>query len=93
MAERAAARILVKGLVQGVGYRYFTIQTARGLGLTGWVMNRPDGSVEVEAEGEKTRITALIEELKVGPRWSQVKDVRVEWGACQGIYRGFDVRH
>ncbi|MFC2075664.1 acylphosphatase [candidate division KSB1 bacterium] len=90
--EEASAAIVVNGVVQGVGYRHFTIQAARNLGLAGWVGNRADGSVELEVEGERRRITALIQELKIGPRWAQVKDIKVEWGTSRGQYRGFDVR-
>ena len=56
--------ILFKGQVQGVGFRFTTQQAARELGLTGWVKNLPDGSVEVIAEGDTTTVMALLEELQ-----------------------------
>jgi len=51
-AERKAARAVVEGRVQGVGFRYWTVQVARELGITGWVRNCPDYSVEIFAEGD-----------------------------------------
>jgi len=53
-----------EGIVQGVGYRYFARHTARRLNLTGWVANRPDGSVEGEAEGEDDAVEKFAENLK-----------------------------
>ena len=68
----------VTGLVQGVGYRYFAFNAARRLNLTGWVRNCADGSVEVEAQGERTAIAQLLSQLKLGPRWSQVSSVETQ---------------
>lgn len=68
----------VTGLVQGVGYRYFAMQLARRYGITGWVKNRDDGSVELEAEGADEAIEAFVERLGVGPRGADVAGVSVE---------------
>ena len=62
----------VEGDVQGVGYRYFVIDNARSLGLTGWVRNRFDGSVEVLAEGPRAYLEILIDALQQGPRSARV---------------------
>ena len=75
----ARAEIRVVGLVQGVGYRYYCLQRARNLGLTGWVRNESDGSVFLLAEGDKSAVNALVDELKVGPPAASVADVRVRW--------------
>jgi acylphosphatase len=88
-----AAHILVRGLVQGVGYRYFAFRTARQLGLVGWVKNLPDGSVEIEAEGDNSAIDEYIRELKVGPRSSVVRGVDVDRIEVSGKYSDFDVRY
>lgn len=63
---------VVSGLVQGVGFRYFTVTVAHDLGLTGWVRNLRDGDVEVEAQGPVDRVSALCARLGEGPRWSRV---------------------
>ncbi|MHC5211281.1 MAG: acylphosphatase [Planctomycetota bacterium] len=76
---RGAARLVAHGRVQGVGYRWFVRGEARGLGLTGWVRNLRDGTVEVEAHGERASIEALVGRLQVGPSGSAVSDVDVGW--------------
>ena len=68
---------VVAGLVQGVGFRYFTVMTAGKLGLGGWVRNCYDGSVEVEAQGERGKVARLISALKQGPRYADVERVDV----------------
>lgn len=59
--------VLVRGRVQGVGFRWFVRETARDLGLAGWVRNRPDGTVEVAAEGSAVTLERLRDELRKGP--------------------------
>jgi len=86
------AELRVKGLVQGVGYRYFAVQRATTLGLTGWVCNEPDGSVLVLAEGDQGAISDLVSELKAGPASAAVSDVAVTWREFTGRYSSFDVR-
>ncbi len=73
MKERRAYRI--SGIVQGVGFRYFTRNEARSLGLGGWVCNRPDGSVEVQVEGEKNVLSRFESQLKQGPPSGEVNQV------------------
>lgn len=68
---------VVTGMVQGVGFRYSAVEQARRLGVGGWVRNRLDGSVEVEAQGIAAAVAQFISWLKVGPRWSQVEHVAV----------------
>jgi len=70
--------IVVSGRVQGVGYRYFTRDAARSLGLSGWVRNMVDGRVELEVEGEQADIDSLIEQLRDGPALSRVTNVDVQ---------------
>ena len=72
----AAARYLVSGRVQGVGYRYFVMREASALGLTGHARNLPDGTVEVVAEGERRVLQTLEERLRDGPSFSEVDDVQ-----------------
>ncbi|MCS5693037.1 acylphosphatase [Cyanobium sp. FGCU-6] len=67
--------MIVRGVVQGVGYRASCRRQAIELGLSGWVRNRPDGSVEVEAEGEPQRLTELQLWCEKGPEAAQVRSV------------------
>ena len=75
---REARRIVITGSVQGVGYRWNMVQQAQRLGLTGWVRNRRDGSVEAVACGGDEELAALIAWSRIGPTGAQVKQVHVE---------------
>ncbi len=70
-----ARRFLVRGRVQGVGFRWFVEREAHLLGLTGWVRNNADGSVEVLAMGSRDQLLALQSRLRAGPRAARVDDV------------------
>lgn len=67
--------VAVRGRVQGVGFRWFVRERARALGLTGWVRNRPDGSVEVLAFGDDTALQRLRALLRSGPTGAHVSDI------------------
>jgi acylphosphatase len=85
----AAQRFLVSGRVQGVGYRYFALQEAQKLGLTGFARNLPDGSVEVVAEGDASALASLEARLREGPSFSHVANVEtaaLEPRGDQGFY-------
>lgn len=73
------AHIVVSGLVQGVGYRYFAQRNAVALGLAGYAGNLVTGEVEIEAQGERGLIEDYINQLRIGPRAAIVKHVAVEW--------------
>jgi len=85
-------RANVQGRVQGVSFRYYTMEMARRLNVRGYVRNRWDGSVEVVAEGEEARARKLLEWLHTGPRWARVDRVEVEWGEPTGEFKRFEVR-
>jgi len=89
-AETRVRRYRVRGRVQGVGFRAFVWRTAAGLGLSGWVRNRLDGSVEVLASGPDAVLDELEEHLRRGPRWASVDSVQVEETA-EGPPAGFSV--
>ena len=72
-----ARRILVSGRVQGVFYRGWTVETARALGLTGWVRNLRGGEVEILAMGSEEAVHALVERCREGPPAADVRDVAV----------------
>ena len=73
-----ARRFRVTGRVQGVGYRYFAQLAARAEGLSGWVQNQPDGSVEVMAEGDRESVLRFEAKLRRGPAGARVDRVRVD---------------
>ncbi len=70
-------RYLIRGRVQGVGFRWFVLKRARHLGLGGWVRNRPDGAVELEAQGSARLLEDLEAALSSGPPSSQVDEVEI----------------
>lgn len=77
---------LVRGRVQGVGFRWYVEHEAKLLGVSGWVRNNPDGAVEVLATGTREQINALHEHLRMGPRAARVDDVQVfEAQPVQGL--------
>ena len=71
----AAVRAVVRGRVQGVGFRDAVMHRARSLGVLGWVRNRADGAVEVHAEGSADAVEALVAFLREGPRAAEVAEV------------------
>jgi acylphosphatase len=80
-AQIQTRRYRVTGRVQGVGFRWYVEREARVLGLSGWVRNRADGTVEVLAAGSNEQLNALYKKLKDGPRAARVDDVEVEEAA------------
>ncbi|MCI0565288.1 MAG: acylphosphatase [Nitrososphaera sp.] len=86
------ARIIVRGLVQGVGFRYFVLRHASTLGLSGYVQNTYNGDVEIEVEGSRSLVEELIKEVKAGPRSAHVSDVKIEWKSPEQSFHGFEIR-
>lgn len=91
MSEKASVFIVVSGVVQGVGFRFFAVRKAQEYGLKGWVRNTNQGTVESEVEGEKSLISDYIKDMKTGPRGAKVTDVRVEWNPFQNKYQDFQI--
>ncbi len=84
---------VVRGEVQMVGFRYFVIEEARALGLTGWVRNGDDGrTVEVVAEGPQERLERLESLLRNGPRHARVEAVDVHWSDVLEGHQRFEAR-
>lgn len=73
------ARVIVRGVVQGVGFRYWCQRKAAALRLSGHVGNLSDGTVEVSFEGDRGLVEAFIEELKIGPTYSHVTDLKIDF--------------
>lgn len=91
--ELLMLRALVRGRVQGVGFRAFAVDSGAKLALTGFARNTRDGHVEVVAEGLQSSLDALLALLRRGPSMSRVEHVDVSWGVATGDYAGFTVRH
>ena len=70
-----ARRFVVRGRVQGVGFRWFVEREAHILGIAGWVRNNADGSVEVQAQGTREQLSGLLSRLRQGPRAARVDNV------------------
>ncbi len=86
-------RALLRGRVQGVGFRFFAESRAGAHGVTGYVRNLPTGEVEVVAEGDRQELEAFLEELRRGPRGAHVTDVLVSWEEPRGEPDDFSVRY
>lgn len=84
--------VIVHGSVQGVGYRWFAVHRARQHGIAGWIRNRPDGTVEAEAEGDLAALEALLADLRGGPAQAVVHRVDVDWNDDARGHNGFAVR-
>jgi acylphosphatase len=87
----ARARVVVRGLVQGVFFRDETRRRARSLGVGGWVSNRPDGAVEAVFEGRRDAVDSMVQWCRRGPSGAHVEDVQVAWEDPRGD-EGFAVR-
>ncbi len=85
--------IRVEGRVQGVGFRQFTVQQARRLGVDGWVRNESDGSVQIVAEGPREALEQFLERVSSGPATARVVQTRTHWMPATGDIRGFVVRY
>jgi acylphosphatase len=82
----------IRGRVQGVGFRYFAQQVAAELGVTGWVKNNYDGSVEFLAQGTDEKIEAFLRNLSRGPASASVQDMQVRESSITREYASFNIR-
>lgn len=87
------AEIIVNGLVQGVGFRYFVYSKARNFGLKGYVKNFYTGEVYTVVEGEKYLIEDLFGKIKVGPMSAHVKNASLNWTEPTNEFIKFEIRH
>lgn len=90
-SKMSTYRYVVKGRVQGVGYRYFALQEAQALGLAGFARNLADGGVEVLAEGPDEALAAFEARLKLGPAFAKVTGVERTSAPARGD-EGFHIR-
>ncbi len=89
---KVARHVTVTGRVQGVFFRAWMRDQAKALGVTGWVRNCPDGSVEAHLEGEEDAVRWLVDLMYDGPGGARVDRVAVEDAKIEGL-TGFEVRH
>lgn len=87
------AHSIIKGFVQGVGYRKFVKKVAITHGLTGWVRNLPDGSVEALLQGEKKKIEIVLKACKEGPFLAAVEEINTVWEKQKELFPAFSIRH
>ncbi len=89
--ENQRLHVIIKGIVQGVGFRFFVYQHGTILKLRGWVRNCINGDVETLAEGSRQDLDYLLEKLKEGPEMAQVIETKVDWQLYKGDLPVFTV--
>jgi len=91
-SDLSRAEIIVGGLVQGVGFRYFVLRTAMKLSVKGYVKNLYSGEVLAVVEGDKIKIMELFEQMKLGPSHSYVKSFSIMWTTYNAEFSSFEIR-
>lgn len=86
------ATVIVQGRVQGVAFRYHTVRAALQHGVTGWVSNLSDGSVEACFEGEEPDVQGMVQWCRRGPELARVDELTEKRGAYTGEFTGFTIR-
>jgi acylphosphatase len=92
MDAQIARSVVVHGMVQGVGFRWATLDRAVALGIAGWVKNRSDGTVGCHVQGTPVRVREMLDWLATGPRFAEVTRLDVQEVEA-GPYSSFDVRY
>ncbi|KUG26080.1 putative acylphosphate phosphohydrolase [hydrocarbon metagenome] len=87
------AEIIAKGLVQGVGFRWFVLKHAQQFGLKGYTKNLFTGEVLTVAEGEQFLLEELFNKIKIGPMHADVRDISVKWCEAKNEFTNFEIRH
>jgi acylphosphatase len=93
MENKVRANVIVTGIVQGVFFRVESKRAADRIGVTGWVRNRPEGTVEAVFEGDRDKVEAAINWCRKGPPSGRVDDVTVTWEPFQGEFAQFAITH
>jgi len=93
--EEGSVRLeaVVRGRVQGVGYRFFAQREAATRRISGYTRNLPNGSVEVVAEGRRSLLQDYLNVLWRGPFSAKVDNIEQRWDAAEGMFSGFSIRH
>ncbi|HZT08040.1 MAG TPA: acylphosphatase [Chloroflexota bacterium] len=85
------AHVVVRGRVQGVNFRWYTQQQAQAHGISGWVRNCPDGSVEAVLQGAPEAVRSIVEWMRLGPPSARVTETDVEWRAPATVADAFEI--
>ncbi len=93
MEANVRARLLISGRVQGVAFRWETLQAARRCQVSGWVRNLPDGRVEAVAEGPCQQVKDLIDWCRQGPPIARVDSLDIQWEDYAGEFQAFDITY
>jgi acylphosphatase len=93
LTNPARAEIIVDGVVQGVGFRYFVYKNAVKLGLKGYTKNLYTGEVLTVVEGEKEMIQELFKLIKIGPRNAYVKNCKIMWTEYNNEFSTFEIKN
>jgi len=91
-SDLSRAEIIVGGLVQGVGFRYFALRSAMKLNINGYVKNLYSGEVLAVVEGEKINIMEFFEQMKLGPSHAYVKSFSIMWTTYNAEFSSFEIR-
>jgi acylphosphatase len=87
------AEFIIKGFVQGIGFRYFVARNAQRLSLKGFTMNKGNGEVQVVVEGDCNIIKELLELVRSGHRHAVIEEVSVEWGEAKNEFKSFEIKY
>jgi acylphosphatase len=93
MTEKICVRAIISGRVQGVFFRMETRKAAQRIGVSGWVKNKEDGTVEALFEGEKERVDSVLKWCRKGPPLSEVEKVSLSREEFTGNYNSFDITY
>ena len=93
MKDKIRAHAIISGRVQGVFFRMETMRAAQRIGVSGWVRNLRDGTVEAVFEGDKTRVDAMLNWCKQGPPHAHVTDVKVDREQYTGKFDSFEIKY
>jgi acylphosphatase len=93
MTANDRAHVVISGRVQGVFFRVETQRAAQRLGVTGWVRNRPEGTVEAVFEGSSQAVHQAVDWCWQGSPSAKVNDVKIEWQEFTGEFENFSITH
>lgn len=93
MEDKVRVHAIISGSVQGVFFRMETMRAAERLGVTGWVRNKRDGTVEAIFEGDRSKVEAVLNWCREGPPHARVTDVKADWEQYSGEFDRFEVTY
>lgn len=89
--KNTSVKIIVSGYVQGVGFRFFIARIAHSLNLKGYVKNLYNGDVEIYAEGSKELLEEIVDRARIGPAYSHIDSIKLEWLDFKNKYDKFEI--